>query len=646
METQEWINKQAEISLARLLPRYESFLENVEDAELFKKRLNAEFPRLFGLLHHLYGKQYDFFYHLEQILFKAVQMFSQRQSELKALDRKREANPVWFQSEQMLGAVCYVDLFTDELSKMHDRIPYLKELGITYLHLMPLFKVPETNNDGGYAISDYRTVNPAIGTMQQLAGLAAELRREGISLVLDFVFNHTSDEHDWAKKALEGDEVYQNYYYMFPDRTMPDAYERTLREIFPEQAPGNFTYREELGKWVWTSFYNFQWDLNYKNPEVFNAMAGEMLFLANQGVEILRFDALAFIWKELGTPCESLPEAHMIIQAYNSLVKIVAPAMLFKSEAIVHPDAVASYIGWEECPLSYNPTMMALLWESLATRKVSLLQTSMAKRFTIPQQCAWINYVRVHDDIGWTFADEDAAELWINGYDHRRFLNSFYSGEFPGSFAKGLPFGYNAKTGDMRISGTGASLAGLEQAIALENEALIDMALRRLQLIHGVIISAGGIPLIYLGDELAAINDYSYLKDPKKHVDSRWAHRQKHNWKAAELRHDSDTIQGRMYLGLKHLIDIRKATPELGSGSTIFFSIQNEHVLAYIRSKSILCLCNFSEEAQIISRSILEAYAPLADKVYDVISEKEYVLGQEIVLEPYQFLWLKYNNFS
>lgn len=644
MEHQEWLNQQAELTLARLLPRYESLLDGIEDAKLFTKRLEAEFPRLFALLFHLYGERYDFFYHLEQIILDAVQMFSQRQSELKTLDRKREANPLWFQSEQVIGAVCYVDLFADKLSKMRDKIPYLKEMGITYLHLMPLFKVSKTNNDGGYAISDYRTVNPDIGTMAELAELATELRREGISLVLDFVFNHTSDEHEWAKNALAGDKVYQNYYYMFPDRTMPNAYEHTLREIFPTQAPSNFTYRDDIEKWVWTSFYNFQWDLNYKNPEVFNAMAGEMLFLANQGIEVLRFDALAFIWKKLGTNCESLPEAHMVIQAYNTLVKIVAPAMLFKSEAIVHPNDVATYISWEECPISYNPTMMALLWESLATRKVDLLQNSMAKRFNIANNCTWVNYVRVHDDIGWTFADEEASELGINGYDHRRFLNSFYIGEFEGSFAKGIPFGYNSKTGDMRISGTAASLAGLEQAIEKNDKHLIELALRRLLLIHSVILSTGGIPLIYLGDELATVNDYRYQSDPKKQVDSRWTHRQQHDWEVAELRHNAKTIQGHMYSGLKRMIDIRKATPLLGSGSTTFFPTQNEHVLGYIRSQSILCLCNFSEHEQTVSRDVLAAYTTLDKTAYDLLNDSEITVGREIVLEPYQFLWLRYSD--
>ncbi len=644
MNQQDWLKQQAQLTIERLLPRYDDILKHLDDGDVFKTRVEKEFPRLFELLYHLYGKEYDFFYHLERILIQAAEMFARRLPELRELDKEREANPTWFQSGKMLGAVCYVDLFAGELSKMHDKIPYFKEMGVTYLHLMPLFDVPETNNDGGYAIKDYRTVRSDIGTMQQLAGLAAELRREGISLVLDFVFNHTSDEHEWARNALTGDEKFQNYYYMFPDRSIPDIYERTLREIFPEQAPGNFTYREEIGMWVWTSFYNFQWDLNYKNPEVFNAMAGEMLYLANQGVEVLRFDALAFIWKEIGTSCESLPEAHMIIQAYNALVKIVAPAMTFKSEAIVHPDEVARYISWEECPLSYNPTMMALLWEAIATRQVNLLQTSMAKRFALPEQCAWVNYVRVHDDIGWTFADEEAQELGIKGYDHRRFLNEFYIGRFDGSFAVGEPFGYNEKTGDMRISGTAASLAGLEQAIQINDNLLIEMALKRLLLIHSVILSAGGIPLIYMGDEIAQLNDYSWREDPEKKDDSRWTHRQPHDWDATELRNDESAIQGKMYQGLIDLIKIRQNTPALGEGSSTFFSVQNEHVFAYIRSKSVLILANFSEQEQIVERNILDAYAELGDKVDDLRTGENIEIDRQIILAPYQFVWWQYSK--
>ncbi len=416
----------------------------------------------------IYGDQYDFFYHLERILTTAAEMWLARSAELKALDAAREGDNRWFQSQQMLGGVCYADLFAGNLAGIRAKLPYFRELGLTYLHLMPLFKAPMPENDGGYAVSSYREVNPALGTMAELSALAGELRQQGISLVVDFVFNHTSDEHDWARRALAGEPEYQDYYFMFPDRTMPDAYEKTLREIFPEVRHGSFTYRPDADpghRWVWTTFNSYQWDLNYANPAVFRAMLEEMLSLANAGIEVLRFDAVAFIWKQMGTSCENLPEAHLLIQAFNALARIAAPALLFKSEAIVHPDEVAKYISPGECQLSYNPLLMALLWESLATREVKLLQHSMRERFKIDSACAWVNYVRCHDDIGWTFDDGNAAQVGINGFGHRQFLNAFYTGRFPGSFARGLPFQENPRTGDCRISGTCASLAGLEQAL-------------------------------------------------------------------------------------------------------------------------------------------------------------------------------------
>ncbi|HRF95013.1 MAG TPA: alpha-amylase family glycosyl hydrolase, partial [Aggregatilineales bacterium] len=307
-----------------------------------------------------------------------------------------------------------------------------------------------------------------------------------------------------------------NYYYLFPNRSMPDRYEKNLREIFPEQAPGNFTYIESIDRWAWTTFNTFQWDLNYTNPEVFNAMLGEMLFLANVGTEVLRLDAVAFVWKQMDTPCENLPEVHHIIRAFNALVQIAAPAMVFKSEAIVHPDDVVSYISPQECQISYNPTFMALAWEALATREVKLLRHSMSKRFDLPTGTAWINYIRVHDDIGWSFANEDAAEVGIRGFDHRLFLNQFYTGRFNGSFATGVPFNYNPQNQDMRICGTAASLAGLEQGLNGGNPLFSENALRRIIMLHSLIISAGGIPLIYIGDEIATLNDYSYEQDEHK----------------------------------------------------------------------------------------------------------------------------------
>ncbi len=641
MQDANWLDRQAQLSLDRLLPRIEPVVRAGQaNFDVFAARMRRQFPRIFSHLYRLYSDRYDFFYHLEQILRTTASMYVARSAELHALDARREADPLWFRRETMVGGVCYVDLFAGDLDRLRAKIPYFNELGITYLHLMPLFRAPADNSDGGYAVSDYRQVDPRLGSMAELEALAAELRTNGISLTLDFVFNHTSDEHDWAIRALDGDPDYQEYYYLFPDRSLPDQYEANLREIFPEQAPGSFTYNPQLDRWVWTTFNTFQWDLNYSNPAVFNAMLGEMLYLANMGTEILRLDAVAFVWKRLGTPCENLPEVHDIIRAFNGLVRIAAPAMLFKSEAIVHPDDVASYISWEECPISYNPTFMALIWEALATREVKLLRHSMSRRFDLPGDCAWINYVRVHDDIGWSFANEDAAELGINGFDHRLFLNQFYTGRFPGSFATGLPFNYNPITQDMRICGTCASLAGLEQALEIDNDTLREYALRRIIMIHAVIIAAGGIPLIYLGDEIATLNSYDYQQDPARSGDNRWVHRPAFDWQRAAERHDPATPPGRVFTTLRGLIDVRRTTPALADGPSLFFDTGNPHVLGFVRNRSLLVLANFSEQHAPLNRDVLAAYWQIPGAVVDLVSGQPFDVSALFTLEPYQVMWL------
>ncbi len=642
------LQQKAVRTLARLKPRLENVFKSYADAHprawaQFITRLETHFEELFERILPLYGGQYDFFFHLESLLLVMAQSWIDRPEALKALDRDREVDPTWYQDHRMVGGVCYVDQFAGDLTGVRRSIPYFKELGLTYLHLMPLFRSPEGQNDGGYAISSYRHVDPALGTMDELRQLADELRSEGISLVLDFVFNHTSNEHAWALRARAGDEHHQSYYWMFPDRTMPDAYEQHLREIFPDEHPGAFTFFEDVGQWVWTTFHSNQWDLNYTNPEVFNCMAGEMLFLANQGVEILRLDAVAFIWKALGTNCENLPEAHMIIQAYNAIARIAAPALLFKSEAIVHPDEVVRYIHPEECQLSYNPLLMALLWNSLATREVDLLHYAMTNRFLIPERCAWVNYVRCHDDIGWTFSDEDAADVGIDAFFHRQFLNAFYTGRFEGSFARGLPFQENPKTQDARISGTCASLAGLEKALNEETDAEVDLAIQRILLIHNVILSIGGIPLIYLGDEIGMLNDYSYRHDPAQAGDSRWVHRPKSDEARYELRHDPDTIPGRIFQGLQSIIRLRKATPAIGGALPQFIQTDTPHIFGYVRrcgETQLLILNNFSDAPQTVSGNMLRLYG-LGYAFEDLISGEKVDVREALTLGPCQFMWLQ-----
>jgi amylosucrase len=605
------------------------------DWRSFEARFDTEFPRLQSLFHRIYGPEADT--ELLQVVLDAAVSWQERPADLKTIDASRAMAPEWFQSNKMLGGVCYVDLYAGNLNGLRERIPYFRELGLTYLHLMPLFLAPEDNSDGGYAVSSYRNVNPGLGTMEELSDLARELRENGIALVVDFIFNHTSNEHEWARKAIAGDPDYSDFYCIYPDREMPDAYEQTVREIFPDDHPGSFVQLED-GRWIWATFYSFQWDLNYRNPRVFRAMAGEMLYLANQGVDIVRMDAVAFIWKQLDTACESLPEAHLLLQAFNAVCRLAAPSVLFKSEAIVHPDEVIQYIDPGECQLSYNPLQMALIWNSLATRDVSLLTQALERRHDIPNGTAWVNYVRSHDDIGWTFSDEDAAELDINGHDHRRFLNAFYVNRFPDSFARGVPFQDNPRTGDCRISGTTASLTGLEAGDGA--------AVSRILLAHSIVLSTGGIPLLYLGDEVGQLNNYTYLEDPAKAGDSRWVGRPTYPADRYATRQDPATDAGAIFTGLSRLIEVRKQTPEFAGGRLISFHTNNPHILGYQRpgllegeNSTVVVLVNVADSPQNITALTLSG---LPRTALELITGEHTLLEAGITLEPHGIRWYRF----
>lgn len=607
-----------------------------------ERRVRENFPALHKAFYALYGHRYDFSDQLQSLLLAAVRSYAERSEELRACDLESEATPNWFYDNKAIGGVCYVRQFAGDLDGIRSRIPYFKSLGITYLHLMPLFECPKGRSDGGYAVSDYRKVNPSIGTMDGLKQLATELRAEGIRLVLDFIYNHTSEEHEWAMRAKRGERKYLDYYYFFPDRRIPDDYEKNLREIFPEESPGSFSHCEELDLWVWTSFKKYQWDLNYSNPDVFRAMVDEMLFLANVGVEVLRLDAVAFAWKQMGTPCESLDQVYTLVEAFNRLTRIAAPALVFKSEAIVHPDQVAQYVAPDRCQLSYNPLLMALVWEALATRKVGLLAYSLAQHFAVSPGTQWVNYVRCHDDIGWTFDDDDAREIGINGYDHRRFLNEFYTGKFNGSFARGLPFQVNAATGDARVCGSTASLAGLEKALVDGDAAEIELAIARVLLLYSVIFSIGGIPLIYLGDELAMLNDYSYRDDDDRSDDSRWAQRPQFEDSHFLAIKQPKSPSRQLFDGFRRLSRARRGAEALAGNHCEFVDVSQPSVLAYIREhreKQVLVLNNFSEQRAVVPVTRVEQLLGTGT-IEDLLGAGVAASDGMIEIAPYQSLWL------
>ena len=625
-----------------------------EAIEIFWLRCERFWVDIRQPLYELYGDRPDYDEQIAQLFGQMVAAYTDRPTELRLLDLERQFTPDWFERSAMVGYVCYPERFAETLQGVKEKIPYLQELGITYLHLMPLLEPRPAPNDGGYAIMNYRKVRPDLGTMADLRELADALRARGIALCIDLVLNHTAQEHEWAQRAMAGEEKYLEYYFTFPDRTLPDAYERSLLEIFPDEAPGSFTWYPDMagsGRWVWTTFMNFQWDLNYTNPNVFREMMDIMFFLVNQGVDVLRLDAVPFMWKRLGTNCQNQPEVFKLTQALRGLMKIVAPGVIYKAEAIVPPDQLQRYIGIKrttskQCELAYNNQLMVNLWSCLATHKATLISHVFHKRTPpIMIGSTYVTYVRNHDDIGWAMANEDLEEIGEEPFGHRQFLIQFYSGNYSGSFAKGNLFGYNPNTLDARNCGTMASLAGLEIALENNDQPGIDLAIRRILLLYSVVMFRGGIPLIYMGDEVGLLNDYSYLEDPLKVKDNRWIHRPIMDWEKAEKRKELDSIEERIYNGILHLVQTRKSSPLLHS-----FALKkplwtdNEHVFALMRQRPenrIMILANFDDHWQPINSDLLGSVG-LNGEVINLLTPKLSINydGNLLYLAPYETLWL------
>jgi len=497
----------------------------------------------------------------------AAAAFRERDPELVTLDMQRTLDPAWFQDETMLGYAAYAERFAGDLSGISGKIDYLRELGVNYLHLMPLLRPRDGDSDGGYAVADYRQVRSDLGTMDDLRKLAADLRHTNISLVLDLVLNHVAAEHAWAKAAIAGDQHYRDYFYIYPDRTEPDRYEATLPEVFPDFAPGSFSYSNEMDGWVWTTFNTWQWDVNWTNPDVFAEYADIILFLANTGVQVLRLDAIAFVFKRLGTNCQNQPEVHAITQALRAVARIACPAVLFKAEAIVAPQDLVHYLGQgshhgKVSDIAYHNSLMVQIWSMLASREATLAAHALRAIPPVPSTTTWVTYLRCHDDIGWAIDSADTAAVGLDGFSHQTFLSDYYSGEFPGTPARGLVFQANRATGDRRISGSAASLAGLE---GVTTPADVDLVLGRLFLAHAIIMGWGGIPVIWMGDEIAMVNDPNWAAEPGHASDNRWAHRPRMDWARADRRHAPHTVEGRVFLGIKHLAQVRSSLPHLES---------------------------------------------------------------------------------
>ncbi|WP_286755011.1 alpha-amylase family protein, partial [Roseivirga sp. UBA838] len=617
----------------------------------FEQRLIALFSDIYSRFEQLYGQHPSFEPALELLLQKMLAAYKARPKHLLESDAHREANPGWFCNQETTAMMLYVDRFNNDLKGLLEKMDYFEELGVNMLHLMPLFDSPKVKNDGGYAVSNYRQINARFGTNGDLVEVAKKLKQSNKLLMLDFVVNHTSDEHEWAVKAKAGDRFYQNFYHTFRDRTISLLYEQAMPEVFPESAPGNFTFNKEMNCWVMTVFNEYQWDLNYSNPYVFVEMLDNVLFQANMGVDIFRMDAVAFVWKQMGTSCQNLPQAHIVHQLFKLCSQVVAPGVAFLAEAIVSPEEIVKYFGtsnvWSnEHDMAYNATLMALLWNSLATRNTRVMKASLRDKPKKPKGTTWVNYVRCHDDIGMGFEDRHIAESEYDPAAHRKFLTRFFTGDFEGSFAKGLPFMYNPKTDDARISGSMASLAGLEQALQEGNELGVKRAIARINLLHGIILSYGGIPVIYSGDEIAMLNDYSFLEDESKKDDNRWVHRPKMDWALAEKRKKPDTPQAQVFRTLQHMIALRKSIDEFGDHNNFrLIETSNEHVFAFERSwkgKSTVVIANFKDDDQYVYSHLV-----FPQTMVNPFGMKDRLSGNQLLIEegmlhfePYQLYWL------
>lgn len=561
-----------------------------------------------------------------------------------ALRQRDSRDSCWYANEKTVGMMLYVDLFSGKLRSLPDKIPYLKELGITLVHLMPLLKPRSGENDGGYAVEDYRQIDPRLGTMDEFREVIRQFHAADIDICIDYVINHTAREHEWARRALKGEAFYQEMYIMTEDPKIVELYNAMVPEVLPDKCPGNFTWVETIKKYVFTSFSDFQWDLNFKNPMVFEKMSELMIDLANLGVDMIRLDAIPFLWKEIGTACRNLSAIHQLLDLLHQIRDLCCPSVVLLGEAIVEPHQIVSYYGTHdrpECEVMYNASLMVNLWNSLATRSTVMMKMDQG-RFWLPPHAVWINYARCHDDIGWGFNEDAARLLGWDPFEHKKFLYRFYAGQTPGSFADGELYQYNPQTQDARTNGTLASLAGLSRARKRHETYEEEDCLRRICLIHAMILSMPGIPMLYSGDEIATVNDQSYLQDPEKQAEGRWVHRPHFDWLRAEQRHTAGTAEYRVFQTLRRMIELRTSHSSFQAWTkTRGIELLNDRLFGFEKEKEgekTVFLYNFSEypetcPASLILTPNLEAEDLITGRLLDGAEA-------QFNLKPYEFLWL------
>lgn len=616
----------------------QKMVKNVNNTEkIFVQRMEKHQDELRWLYMELYGNDAMYAELCEQM----HDYYLKRSTELKKRDIKKEKNPDWFKEKEMLGMMLYIDNFAGNLKGVEKKLAYLKECNVNCLHLMPFLDTPKGKSDGGYAVADFRKVRPDLGTMKDLARLTEKCHENGMNVCMDFVMNHTSEEHEWAKRARAGEGEYMSRYFFYDNGDIPARYEETVPQVFPTTAPGNFTWLPEIGHYVLTTFYPYQWDLNYRNPRVFNEMMYNFLFLANQGMDIIRIDAVPYIWKELGTSCRNLKEVHTIVRMMRMIAEIVCPSVILLGEVVMEPEKVVPYFGTvekPECHMLYNVTTMATTWNSIATRDIRLLKKQMDIVSRLPKQYTFLNYLRCHDDIGWGL-DFDTMKQWgMEEPSHKRYLNDYFTGKIAGSISRGELYNDDPVTQDARFCGTTASMCGIEAAGFEGNAEKMQVAIQEDLMLHAYMLTQSGIPMLYSGDELGQVNDYSYKDDAEKASDSRYLHRGAFLWELADKRKDLSTVQGQLFQMLNRLEQIRRQENVFSQEAEVYtYDVHNDSILGILREykgERFIALFNFSESEQTAWMQ--------EEGIFRNLVNGEIVDVKDPVLKGYEFVWMKY----
>ncbi len=607
------------------------------EEEIYQRRFEKYHDELRWLYMELYQNGSMF----SELCDKMKQFYLERNRELKDLDFQREACSDWYKQNDLLGMMFYIDNFAKNLKGVEEKLDYIEQCSVNYIHLMPFLETPEGRSDGGYAVSDFRKVQEKLGTMEDLESLTAACHKKGINVCMDFVMNHTSEDHEWAQRARKGEGEYMSRYFFFDNSYIPSLYEKTVPQVFPTTAPGNFTWIEDAKHFVMTTFYPYQWDLNYKNPRVFNEMLYNFLYLANRGIDIIRIDAVPYIWKELNTPCRNLPQVHTIVRMMRIISEIVCPSVLLLGEVVMEPEKVVPYFGTvekPECHMLYNVTTMATTWHTVATRDVRLLKKQLDIVNALPKEYVFLNYLRCHDDIGWGLDYQTLKMEGIEERAHKKYLNDYFQGYAGESNSRGELYNSDPVTGDARFCGTTASMCGIEKAGFEQNDAAMEKAIRFDIMLHAYMFMQSGIPVLYSGDEIGQVNDYTYKENPNKAADSRYIHRGAMNWELAKNSSDLKTVEGKLFLGLKQLEEIRKS-------EKVFVSYADTWTIE-TWDASILCIGRYWEGEKLIgifnfSETDKTAWINETDGEYiDLISKRE-MKASGVDIPAYGFYYLK-----